>query len=273
MILEHLRLRRSVTLLAAGALPGPQGDPARRHLEGCARCRADYDETTALLAGLDPAPLREAEPELPLPVLVALVNQRIDRTVTSPKAVGGWRLVALPVAAAAALLAWLVVPPSAVRLFRPAAPPQSASLAAGETPLVSDVALARLERNVAREQAVRYLADAQDVLVNVAASPRDCEREAPSTLAPAPAAEGRVDLVAESRRSRELLARRTLLVEADEAAVRSAQPVLEDVEEMLREVASLEACTRPRDLARLREEMEKRQLLMKMRLMQRELAG
>jgi hypothetical protein len=227
---------------------------------------------TALLAGLDAAPLREAEPELPLPVLVALVNQRIDRTVTSPRAVWGWRLVALPVAAAAALLGWLVVPP-AVRLFRPAAPPQSASLAAGETPLVSDVALARLERNVAREQAVRYLADAQDVLVNVAASPRDCEREAPSTLAPAPAAEGRVDLVAESRRSRELLARRTLLVEADEAAVVSARPVLEDVEEMLREVASLEACTRPRDLARLREEMEKRQLLMKMRLMQRELAG
>lgn len=137
---------------------------------------------------------------------------------------------------------------------------------------MSDAALARLERNVAREQAVRYLADAQDVLVNVAASPRDCEREAPSaTLAPAP--ESRVNLVAESRRSRELLARRTLLVEADEAAVMSARPVLEDVEEMLREVASLEACTRPRDLARLREEMEKRQLLMKMRLMQRELAG
>ena len=124
---------------------------------------------------------------------------------------------------------------------------------------------------MAREQAVRYLADAQDVLVNVAASPRDCEREAPSTLAPA--TESRVDLVAESRRSRELLARRTLLVEADEAAVVSARPVLEDVEDMLREVASLEACTRPRELLRLREEMEKRQLLMKMRLMQRELAG
>ena len=213
--------------------------------------------------------MRAAEPELPLPVLVALVNERIDRTLTSPKAVWGWRLMALPVAAAAALAAWLVVPP-AVRMFRPNVGPQSASVAS-ETPLVSDVALARLERNVAREQAVRYLAEAQDVLVNVAASPRDCEREAPSTLAPAP--ESRVDLVAESRRSRELLARRTLLVEADEAAVRSAQPVLEDVEEMLREVASLEACTRPRDLARLRAEMEKRQLLMKMRLMQRELAG
>lgn len=268
MIFEHLRLRRSVTLLAAGALAGPDALRARRHLETCSRCRADHDEVTALLALLDASPVRKAEPELPLAVLVELVNSRIDRTLTSPKALWGWRLVALPVAAAAALVAWLVVPP-AVRSFRPATP-GSASLP-GETPLVSDVALARLERNVAREQAVRYLAEAQDVLVNVAASPRDCEREAPSTLAPAP--EARVDLVAESRRSRELLARRTLLVEADEAAVMSARPVLEDVEEMLREVASLEACTRPRDLARLREEMEKRQLLMKMRLMQRELAG
>ena len=62
-------------------------------------------------------------------------------------------------------------------------------------------------------------------------------------------------------------------MEADEAAVLSARPVLDDVDEMLREVAILEACARERDLARLREEMEKRQLLMKMRLMQRELAG
>ena len=267
MILEHLRRRRSVTLLAAGALAGSEGDLARLHLERCPRCRADHDEVVTFMRRLDADPVRGAEPELPLPVLVDLVNARITRTLTSPQAGWGWRLMAAPVAVAAALLAWLVVPPVVSR-FRPEVETPSA---ARETPLVSDDALARLERNVAREQAVRYLADAQDVLVNVAASPRDCEREAPSTLAPAP--ESRIDLVAESRRSRELLARRTLLVEADEAAVRSARPVLEDVEQMLREVASLEACTRPRDLARLREEMEKRQLLMKMRLMQRELAG
>ena len=267
MILEHLRVRRSVTLLAAGAFPGAEGDAARHHLGRCPRCRADHDEVATLMARLDADPVRGAEPELPLPVLVELVNARITRNLTSPKAVWGWRLLAVPVAAAAALLAWLVVPPVVSR-FRPGV--ETASLRS-ETPLVSEGALARLERNVAREQAVRYLADAQDVLVNVAASPRDCERETPSTLAPAP--ESRVDLGAESRRSRELLARRTLLVEADKAAVVSARPVLEDVEQMLREVASLEACTRPRDLARLREQMEKRQLLMKMRLMQRELAG
>ena len=111
MILEHLRLRRSVTLLAAGALTGAEGDLVCLHLERCPRCRADHDLVVTFMQRLDADPLRGAEPELPLPVLVELVNARIDRTLTGPKAVWGWRLVALPVAAAAALLAWLVVPP------------------------------------------------------------------------------------------------------------------------------------------------------------------
>jgi len=273
MIFEHLRRRRAVSLLAAGALTGAEAEAARRHLATCPRCRADHDEIAALFTRLGEDPVRGAEPEMPLPVLVELVNARVTRTLTSPRATVGWRLLTVPVAAAAALAAWLVVPP-VVRHFRPTVATETASV---EAPVVSEDALDRLERNVAREQAVRYLAEAQDVLVNVAASPRDCERDETGVgkvpTGPAPGHEARVDLEAESRRSRELLARRALLVEADEAAVLSAQPVLEDVEDMLREVASLEACTRERDLARLREELEKRQLLMKMRLMQRELAG
>ena len=59
----------------------------------------------------------------------------------------------------------------------------------------------------------------------------------------------------------------------DGSAVRSARPVLDDVEEMLREVASLEDCARFPDLERLQGEIERRQLLMKVRLMQRELLG
>ena len=64
-------------------------------------------------------------------------------------------------------------------------------------------------------------------------------------------------------RSRELLARRALLVELGTEAVASAQPVLDDVEQILREVASLESCVRrARRRAGCREEMERRQLLM-----------
>ncbi|HEY6549410.1 MAG TPA: zf-HC2 domain-containing protein [Vicinamibacteria bacterium] len=264
MIFEHLRSRRAVSLLAAGALEGREAEAARRHLARCAKCRTEHDEIVALLKHLGEDPVRGAEPALPLPVLVDLVQARVTRTLTSPRARWGWRLLALPVAAAAALAAIVVVPPLVAR-FRPAPVPTVAEDATSEAPALSEVALARLERNLAREQAARYLADAQDVLVNVAATPRDCDREE--------TAESRVDLAAESRRSRELLARKTLLVEADLASVRSARPVLEDVEDMLREVAALEACTRTRDVARVRDALEKRQLLMKMRLMERELLG
>jgi len=265
MIFEHWRLGRSVTLFAAGGLSSPEETAARAHIARCARCRSEHDEVVALMARLREDPVRGAEPELPLSVLVEHVQTRVTRTLTSPKAVWGWRFLALPVAAAAAVVAALVVPPL-VRHFR-TGPAGSAPTVLAEAPVLSEDALLRLERNVAREQAARYLSEAQDVLVNVAASSRDCERRE------GPAADSRVDLEAESRRSRELLARSTLLVEAQEAAVMSAGPVLQDVEDMLREVAALEACTRARDLQHLRAQLEKRQLLMKMRLMERELLG
>ena len=129
-------------------------------------------------------------------------------------------------------------------------------------PEIEGESLRRLERNVAREQAARYLNEAQDVIATVAASPRDCDR-----------GQQRVDVEAESRRSRELLARRALLLDVHEGAVAGAQPVLDDVEQILREVASMDACARFRDVERLQGEIERRQLLMKVRLMQRELLG
>jgi len=266
MIFEHLRRRRSVTLLASGALRGSGAEAARRHLASCARCRAEHDEIAALFQDLAADPLRGAEPGLPLARLVDLVNTRIDRRLTRPRAIVGWRLLSLPVAAAAALAAAVLVPPLVERFRGPQGEaPHAVAGLEGEAPAVSDQAFARLERNVAREQAARYLSEAQDVLVNVAATPPHCRR--------ARANEARVDLESESRRSRELLTRRALLVEGDEAAVMSAQPVLDDVSDMLRAVAELEPCSRPDELLRLQEAMEKRRLLMKMRLMERELLG
>jgi hypothetical protein len=282
VIFGHGRLRRSVSLLASGVLSGAEAEPVRRHLASCARCRAEHDAVAALLAQLERDPLRGAEPEVPLQALLARVNQRLDERLDDradrlrspalrPIGAGAWAprwlVVAAPTALAAAVLVSLLAPGVVERFGqRPDEAPASAPAAASAlAPLLSDDALARLGRNVAREQAAHYLAEAQDVLVNVAATPPHCDR--------AHGSESRVDLEAESRRSRELLARRALLVEADEAAVMSARPVLDDVSDMLREVAALEACARAGDLLRLREAMEKRQLLMKMRLMERELLG
>jgi hypothetical protein len=266
MILDHWRLRRLVPLLAVDALTGGEQARAAAHVRTCTKCRAEHDAVRALMARLGEDPLRarvrSAEVPLALPVLVDLVEKRIDHAIGGGRRAPSraWRL-SLPVAAAAALAALVLGP----RLFErrpPPEPPHAPPALASPAPSVSAAALERLERNVAREQAARYLSDAQDVLATVAASPRDCDR-----------AERRVDVEAEGRRSRELLARRALLLDVDGEAVASAQPVLDDVEQILREVASMEACVRFGDLERLQGEIERRQLLMKVRLMQRELLG
>jgi len=259
MILEHLRYRRRVSLLAFGALEGREREAAERHARACGRCRRELEALAALHRELLEDPVRTAEPALSLEALMARVEGRLSEAATPRRAAWASRLgVGLPVAAAAVVAIALVAPRIASR-YVPAMRP-TADVA--EAPVVSAAALARLERTVAREQTARYLSEAGDVLVAVAAAPTDCDRE-----------DERVDVGRASERSRELLARRTLLVESGPQAVASARTVLDDVELALREVASLETCVRRRDVERLREEVERRRLLMRIRLMTRELEG
>src|SRR6185503_20358331 len=99
------------------------------------------------------------------------------------------------------VLAWpRVVPPPAPVPVAEALPPE-----------VSEETLQRLEGRLARENAARYLSDAGDVLVNVAAAQVRCKRGGQ-----------RVDVGPEAERSRELLATRALLVETDRAEVAGA---------------------------------------------------
>jgi hypothetical protein len=150
-----------------------------------------------------------------------------------------------------------VVPPVVERVTRLVGAP-----VAVEPVAMDDAALRRVERTVAREQAVRYLSEAQDVLMTVASTPHAC-----------PLKDRHVDLSEESRRSRELVARRALLVALDDDSVASARLVLEDVDHVLREVATLDPCVNPEEVVRVQQQMEEGRLLMKIRLMSRELVG
>ena len=123
-------------------------------------------------------------------------------------------------------------------------------------------ALQRMERALERERAARYLSDAGDLLVTVAASPARCGRRAQ-----------RLEVGAEARRSRELLSQRRLFVEADAPSVVAARDVLDDVEDLLRQVAALDPCVRPQELEAIRGEIARRRLLMKIDLVTRELQG
>ena len=100
------------------------------------------------------------------------------------------------------------------------------------------------------------------MLVAVAATGVDCDR-----------ADETLDVGRAPERSRELLERRTMVVRGGGEAVASARGVLDDVELTLREVADLPSCVRRRDVERVRREVEERQLLMRIRLMTRELEG
>jgi hypothetical protein len=261
----HRRWQRWVSLHAAGALAAAEAARLDAHLAGCAGCRADLDAARRVVALLEHDPLREATPPLPLPALVTRVQARLDAMLDprpsgwlAGRGVRGWAWGA----AAAAALAVVAVFRGAVPTAPPApsAPTPAAVVDAADQP--STEMLLRMERVVTRSQAARYLDEAGDVLVTVTAKGRRCDRQ-----------DQRLDVGDEAQRSRELLARRRLLLDVDAPAMASARPVLEDVEEMLREVAALEACARPRQLESIHREMERRRLLMKMDLMARELAG
>lgn len=259
MILAHLRLRRRVSLLAAGLALGRERDQVLAHLELCARCRSDYEGLRAVVAAIQRDPLRSAEPPLSASVLAARVLHQLERAEAPARRPRYW-LAALPVAAAA--LAALFLAPSVVERLRPEPRVARAPIPPAEpNTLLSEDALARIERNLAREQAARYLNEAGEVLVTVAATGVDCDRK-----------DDRLDMGEATERSRELLERRRLVVDSGEA-VASAQGVFDDVELALRQVAELPACVKRHDVELVQKDVEARQLLMRIRLMQRELEG
>jgi hypothetical protein len=258
-MLAHLRLRRRLSLLAAGLSEGREREETLAHVAVCARCRAELAELGAVVAALEADPLRRREVELDAAVIAARVVRDVERAQV-PARPRAW-LVALP--AAAALVAAALSLPTLVRHFRPepvairaTIPPADASA------LLTDEALARIERNIAREQAARYLNEAGEVLVSVAATGIDCDR-----------ADDRLDVGQAPERSRELLEKRRLVVDAGGEAVASARGVLDDVELALRQVAELPSCVKRRDVEQLQQAVEQRQLLMRIQLLTRELEG
>jgi hypothetical protein len=256
---RHARRRRLVSLLAASALDGAEREEALAHLAACPRCREEHAELVAVVAAMEADPVREAEPPVPLAVLVKRVEREVEGAIV-PAGRPRWWLVAVP-AAAAVIAAAVLVPPLVLR-FRPAPEAARAEIPpADASPLLTEDALARIERNLAREHAARYLSEASEVLVSVAATGTGGDGDEPLDVGAAP------------QRSRTLLERRALVVRQGGEAVASARSVLDEVEMALREVAELPSRARREDVERLRGEVERRQLLMRIRLMTRELEG
>lgn len=261
MTLFHARWREQMTLLASGALEGGERARAEAHRAGCAECAHDSESLGALLDTMQNDPARDARLPIPVAALQTRVYARLDE---APRAsVRTWAVPALAAVLLAAVGAGL--------LWRQAAGPASPAevqvaaaspSAVPEPEMVSDETLLRLERTLARERTVRYLSEAEDVIVTVASTPERCKK-----------GKEHVDVGDEARRSRELLARRSLLVELDSESTPQAQDLLDDVEQVLRDVAALDACARRHDLEAIHRDVSRRRLLMKIDLMTRELQG
>lgn len=261
----HRRWRRQAALLAAGALAGEERARAQAHVRGCAACTALVAELAQVRATLDADPLAAT----PLPISFEALDTRVRARLREEEpAARAWGRpsprLSVPLAAcavAAAVTGVVLHGRGPAPAPRPASPVVEQAAAAAIEPAGEEL-LRRMERTMAREQAARYLTEAQDVLVTVAAGPPPC-----------PKTRETIEVEEESRRSRELLARRAMLVELGRDEVASAQPVMAEVEEMLREVAALPSCVRPGRLQELGRQMERRRLLMKIDLMTRELVG
>jgi hypothetical protein len=252
MRLLHRSALGRTRLLAAGALEGPERQRAEAHLEACGDCAREFAGVTTLLALVEQDPLRGAQPTISLPALRARVAARLSSPRGEARRAGWWAPgfgPALAAAAAVVLSLWSL----------PTNPPKGRE--ALSVPPPSEESLDRLERTLVREETVRYLTAAQEVLVTVA-SPSRCLRKA-----------GHVEVGEESRRSRALLARRSLLVGNETSAAPSAQPVLDDVERVLRELASLDPCASRSELEEIHKEVSQRRLLLRIDLMTRELEG
>ncbi len=254
MRLFHERWRTRVSLLAAGCLDGAEREATLLHVESCEDCRRDHAASLAMLETLAADPARDASLPVPVEFLVARVKARVDGAVQSRP----FRFLSVAHGLGVAALLFVLVPMLVSRPER-----RNPEPVASVAPVAMDAeALRRLERTVAREQAVAYLNDAQDVLMTVAAAPRACSLR-----------DRHVDLSEESKKSRELVARSALLVALDDDSVASVRPVLDDVDHVLREVGSLDPCANPEDFLRVQQDLQERGLLMKMRLMSRELVG
>lgn len=264
MTLLHFRYRQRLGLLAAGALGPQEADWVRTHTTHCAACQMELAQLLSLASHL----VADAALDRPLPISSEALRTRVLARIrtTSPHQasrqnwsltpiMGALGLVAMGLAAG--LLATRVSAPQREALSVP-----TSLEGPGETSLNDIAFYERLEKTHVRANAVRYLAEAQDILIQVTAA-ADCP-DSPRDS---------VDVRREAQTSRSLLKRRAALVSDSEGTLVAAQGVMEEVEGVLQQVAELPHCTRRTDVDAIARKVDRKHLLMKIDLVSQELAA
>lgn len=262
MFFLHSRHRQRVALHAANSLSVTDAATAEAHLRACAPCRNEYDRLRSVVVWLelDAAQANAAIEDARLPISSEAFETRVraalrEKAPRTPKATLGWATATVVALGSVVAVGFFAVSSQ----FR--APEGRAVKAIPPAPASDETAFVeRLEREQTRASAARYLAEAQDVLVQMTAVPTDCPESSAS-----------VDVSRESEKSRLLLRRRVILTANHNDALAAAQTVLDDVEGVLRQVADLEHCTKRENVREIRDALDRKRLLMKIDLVTQEL--
>jgi hypothetical protein len=267
MTFLHFRFKDRLGLLADGALAPAEAAAVRAHLAACPPCQADFAGLTRTTDALR----QDAALDRPLPIssdaLRTRVLARIHAEARPLSASPGWGF-ASGLAAAGLIGLGVLSGVFGARNVGTQAPLVVADVAPREDRVDTAVNAnnaafyERLEKTQLRADAVRYLAEAQDILVQMRAA-ADCP-DSPQDS---------VDVAHESKNSRTLLRRRAALVSGSGETLVAARGVMEEVEGLLQQVAELPRCTRRAEVAAIARNVEQRNLLMKIDMVAQELAA
>ena len=275
--------RRAMPLKYYAALTVEDRKELDGHLAACSRCASDWEALRRALDAADP------ETVFPMESRVDWDRQARDTVMRARAAAAAGAegraaaplpgaplpgvsrrpvLAALPAAArwaalaAAALVAVLLVTGRpGRRASGPAghAPPG----ASADQPTAESVreSAALIETRLARRGATRYLTDSRVLLLNLVQAPARCRK-----------ADGEYDITFEKEKSRDLLRRKNLHEgNLDTLRDRRLADLVGQMESLLIQVASLGDCASARQLHDLREQIERRQILLRIDLLTREM--
>ena len=240
-----------------GLVEGAECHDLDRHLALCAACSSAWEETRAVLGSVDAGSAFPREAEVDWSRFAREVADRArwaDRRRALVRPVLAWGSLG---ALAAALL---VV--AGLRVLRAPAPGAGA-MAPPAVTAVSPESARFLQEGLARQGAARYLRDSRALLVDLVHAPVPCRR-----------ADGSLDIALEKERAQDLLRRKNLYLDAL-AGVRDQRlaDLVRQLESLLVQVSSLNDCAAALQIHDLREEIERRQILLRIDLVAGEVEG
>lgn len=259
--------RRAMPLHYYAALPDEETAALLRHLSSCAACAGEWEALRRALDAADPATVFPREAEVDWDGFARATVSRARAAASSEIAGAGRpgtpglavrrlpaffpaaaRWAALAAAALIAALLWNV------RIPQRGTGPSAASVRESAR---------TIEGRLARRGAARYLTDSRALLLNLVQAPARCRKS-----------DGTFDITFEKEKSRDLLRRKNLHEgNLDVLRDRRLADLVGQLESLLIEVASLQDCASARQLHELREQIERRQILLRIDLMTREMEG